>query len=74
MFRNTYRPEFYKQLHRYVHKTYRRHLAIQQLKNLLSNPVKANFEKLKKAASLAWYFPAELIAKQKLKSLEQPAQ
>lgn len=74
MFRNTYRPEFYKQLHRYVHKTYRRHIAIQQLKNLLSNPVKANFEKLKKAASLAWYLPAELIAKQKLKSLEQPAQ
>lgn len=74
MFGNTYRPEFYKQLHRYVHKTYRRHLATQQLKNLLSNPVKVNFRKLKKAASLAWYFPAELIAKQKLKALEQPAQ
>ncbi|HXB32654.1 MAG TPA: radical SAM protein, partial [Puia sp.] len=26
MFRNTYSPEFYKQLHRYVHKTFRRQL------------------------------------------------
>lgn len=73
MFSNTYRPEFYKQLHRYVHKSYRRHIAIQQLKNLFSNPVKTNFQKLKKAASLAWYLPAEFIAKQKLKSLEQHA-
>ena len=27
MFRNTYAPAFYKQLHRYVHKSYRKHLA-----------------------------------------------
>lgn len=73
MFRNTYRPEFYRQLHRYVHKTYRRHLAIQQIKNLVNNPVTMNFEKIKKAASIAWYLPAEIIAKQKLKLLEQPA-
>ncbi|HYF31117.1 MAG TPA: radical SAM protein [Chitinophagaceae bacterium] len=71
MFRNTYRPEFYKQLHRYVHKTYRRHLAVQQLKNILSSPGMITPNKIKKAASLAWYFPAELIAKRKLKALEQ---
>jgi anaerobic magnesium-protoporphyrin IX monomethyl ester cyclase len=70
MFRNTYKPEFYKQLHRYVHKTYRRHVATQQLKDLLSKPANASLTQLKKAASIAYYFPAELIAKQKLKALE----
>lgn len=71
MFRNTYRPEFYKQLHRYVHKTYRRHVAAQQWKSLFTRPSAANFSQLKKAASIAYYFPAELIAKRKLKALEQ---
>lgn len=71
MFNNTYKPEFYKQLHRYVHKTYRRHVATQQIKDLLSRPAALSMSKLKKAASLAYYFPAELIAKRKLKALEQ---
>lgn len=72
MFRNTYPPEFYKQLHGYVHKTYRRHLAAQQWKKLLQHPASINLGKIKKAASFAYYFPAELIAKRKLKLLEQP--
>lgn len=73
MFHNTYRPEFYKQLHRYVHKTYRRHLALQQLKNLLRHPVQASMHAIKKAASIIYYLPTEIIAKRKLKALEQPA-
>ncbi|HEY0680354.1 MAG TPA: radical SAM protein [Chitinophagaceae bacterium] len=70
MFRNTYQPEYYRQLHRYVHKTYRRHLATQQLKRLISHPSLVNLEQIKKAASFAYYLPAELIAKRKLKALE----
>ena len=38
MFRNTYAPAFYKQLHRYVHKSYRKHVAIQHLKKLFAKP------------------------------------
>ena len=71
MFKNTYRPEFYKQLHRYVHKTYRRHLAAHQLKKLIHEPATITLRAIKRAASFAYYFPAELIAKRKLKSLEQ---
>jgi hypothetical protein len=37
MFRNTYAPAFYKQLHRYVHKNYRKQVAIQHLKIYLLN-------------------------------------
>ena len=70
MFRNTYAPAFYKQLHRYVHKSYRKHIAIQQLKNLLSRPLNASFFTFKKALSFLYYAPAAWIDKQKLQSLE----
>src|ERR1700744_4387520 len=36
MFRNTYSPDFCKQLHRYVHRSYRWHMALNQLKQLVS--------------------------------------
>ena len=70
MFRNTYAPAFYKQLHRYVHKSYRKHIAIQQLKNLASRPLRASFYTFKKAMSFLYYAPAAWIDKQKLQSLE----
>src|SRR6202012_4673192 len=38
MFRNPYSPAFYKQLHRYVHKTYRRQLALREVGRLFSRP------------------------------------
>ncbi|HEX9511844.1 MAG TPA: radical SAM protein [Puia sp.] len=72
MFRNTYPPAFYKQLHRYVHKTYRWHLAWQQLKKMLWQPAAITGAGIKKAASIAWYAPAALIAKIRLDRLERP--
>ena len=38
MFRNTYHPAFYKQLHRYVHKSYRKHLSFENWRQLFSHP------------------------------------
>ncbi|MEI9810643.1 MAG: hypothetical protein WDO16_23745 [Bacteroidota bacterium] len=70
MFRNTYAPAFYKQLHRYVHKSYRKHIAIQHLKNLLSRPLAASSFTFKKAMSFLYYAPAAWMDKQKLRSLE----
>jgi radical SAM superfamily enzyme YgiQ (UPF0313 family) len=70
MFRNTYQPAFYKQLHRYVHKNYRLHLAIDNMKGLIQDPFHVNFYKIKKAASVAYYLPATLLAKQKLEALQ----
>jgi anaerobic magnesium-protoporphyrin IX monomethyl ester cyclase len=62
MFRNTHTPAFYKQLHRYVHKTYRSHLALASLKNLFAHPAAMSWASLKRAASLAWYTPSSLLA------------
>jgi anaerobic magnesium-protoporphyrin IX monomethyl ester cyclase len=70
MFRNTYAPAFYKQLHRYVHKSYRKQVAIQHLKKLFAKPLAASSLTLKKAMSFLYYAPAAWIDKQKLNALE----
>jgi anaerobic magnesium-protoporphyrin IX monomethyl ester cyclase len=69
MFKHTYSAQFYRQLHRYVHKNYRKQQALQTLKDLLKLQKKSNFGTLKRALSYIWYVPASMIEKQKLKQL-----
>jgi radical SAM superfamily enzyme YgiQ (UPF0313 family) len=69
MFHNTYPPAFYKQLHRYVHKNYRKHMALQNLRELFTKPA-LSFQNFKRAASVAYYIPATFLAKRKLETLE----
>jgi len=71
MFRNTYQPAFYKQLHRYVHLSYRWHLALQQIKRLVMRPAAVTREGIRRAASIAWYGPASLWGLMKLNKLEK---
>ncbi|MEO8764205.1 MAG: radical SAM protein [Ginsengibacter sp.] len=70
MFRNTYHPEFYKQLHRYVHLNYRKHKAFHTVKKSISSPRTISFSVLKKAISTLYYSPATFYYKQKLKSFQ----
>ncbi len=72
MFRNTYAPAFYKQLHRFVHKSYRKHIAIEAIKNIFSQPASLQFKRIKKAISWLYYSPAAWIAGLKLQKLEKP--
>lgn len=71
MFRNTYQPAFYKQLHRYVHMNYRSHVAWKNLKQVFQKPASVSSYTLKKAASLLYYIPAGMVAKLKLHSLQK---
>ncbi|HUS00372.1 MAG TPA: radical SAM protein [Chitinophagaceae bacterium] len=71
MFKNTYRPQFYKQLHRYVHRSYRKHLAFENMVKLFTNPLQSNLFTLRKALSGFYYFPATFIEKIKLDNLEK---
>ena len=71
MFTNTFRPDYYKQLHTYVHRSYRKHLAINNFGKILLNPFKLNYSMVKKALSGFYYFPAALIAKMKLNVIER---
>jgi radical SAM superfamily enzyme YgiQ (UPF0313 family) len=71
MFRNSYQPAFYKQLYRYVHRTYRMHLALENIRQLFLYPAKTTLKKIKKAASYFYYLPASFLAKVKLNALEK---
>jgi radical SAM superfamily enzyme YgiQ (UPF0313 family) len=70
MFRNTYPPSFYKQLHRYVHQNYHTHLAINSVRRLLSKPASINWKTVKKAGSILYYAPLALLEKFKLRQKE----
>jgi anaerobic magnesium-protoporphyrin IX monomethyl ester cyclase len=72
MFSNTYQPAFYKQLHRYVHKSYRKHLAFENLKQLMTRPFGINSSRIKRALSALYYLPAAYIDKLRLRRLEKP--
>jgi radical SAM superfamily enzyme YgiQ (UPF0313 family) len=71
MFSNTFKPAFYKQLHTYVHKTYRKHVAFENLKHLFLHPFRSNLKTVKKALSGLYYLPAAFLDKQKLRQLEK---
>ena len=71
MFTNTFPPSYYKQLHQYVHKNYHRHLAKNSLVKVINDPLKVNFQSLKKAFSIIYYTPAAFIEKLKLSQLEK---
>jgi anaerobic magnesium-protoporphyrin IX monomethyl ester cyclase len=73
MFSNTYQPAFYKQLHRYVHKSYQKHLAFENIKQLFEHPFRMSISRVKKALSAIYYLPASYIDKLKLRQLEKPA-
>jgi len=71
MFRNTYQPLFYKQLHRYVHKNFKRNLAYQNFLFLLKQPFKVNWSVFKKALAGIYVLPSLFYARIRLKQLER---
>jgi len=73
MFHNTYPPAFYKQLHRYVQENYRKHLAIEQVKNVIQRPSGVSLTAFKKLLSILYYVPSVFFAKLKLNALEKSA-
>jgi anaerobic magnesium-protoporphyrin IX monomethyl ester cyclase len=71
MFKNTFSPEFYKHLHRYVHKNYRKHLALENIIQMFYHPLTITPAAVRKALSIAYYIPATFLAKRKLQFLEK---
>ena len=61
MFQNTYPSAFYKQLHRYIHKVYRKAQGLDHLYNLRLGNVRSI------VAALLYYAPLEWWGKRKLK-------
>jgi radical SAM superfamily enzyme YgiQ (UPF0313 family) len=71
MFSNTFPPSYYKQLHKYVHQNYHKHLAKNSLVKLINNPLSANIKSIRKAVSVLYHAPATLIEGMKLRKLEE---
>ncbi|HEV2355943.1 MAG TPA: radical SAM protein, partial [Puia sp.] len=71
MFRNTYSPAFYKQLHRYVHKTYRRQLALREIGRLSRRPWDLTRKGLRMAVAAGWYLMDAAFAAWRLHRLEK---
>ena len=70
MFKGTFNSKFYKKLHRYVHKEYRKSLALSYLNNLFKNPLKLKKKELRLIALLAYYIPGAMFNKIQLKNME----
>lgn len=73
MYKGTFSPSYYKKLHRYVHKIYRKKQSFENLKNILLNPLTANRKKLRSAFALAYYSPMSLVDSVQLRRLEKIA-
>lgn len=57
MYHGTYPPSFYKQLHRYIHKLFRREQGFQSLKNIFSTPRSSNPIQWKRILMLPYFIP-----------------
>jgi radical SAM superfamily enzyme YgiQ (UPF0313 family) len=70
LFKNTYQPEFYKQLYNYVHASYRKHRALHDLKSLWHPPV-ITLQKMKNILSVGYYEALFFFAKNRLARVEK---
>jgi anaerobic magnesium-protoporphyrin IX monomethyl ester cyclase len=70
MFQNTYGNQFYRQLHRYVHSTYRKHKGYNSLKKLFNNPFRLTSKEIRSGLTTIYYIPTSFTQKQKLRKLE----
>lgn len=69
MFHSTFSPDYYKRLHRYVHKVYRKKQGITNLKNVILAPGKVKPQQIRSALSTLYYIPTAILDKLQLKKL-----
>jgi hypothetical protein len=68
MFKNTYSPAFYKELHQYIHKNFRKHQGYDSVRSIFCNADGLSFETLRRMTMLGYYIPATFIQKRKLEA------
>jgi len=73
MYKGTFSASYYKKLHRYVHKVYRRKQSTLNLRSIINNPFNVNRKKIRSALALAYYSPMSLLDSIQLKRLEKTA-
>jgi anaerobic magnesium-protoporphyrin IX monomethyl ester cyclase len=71
MYKSTFSPLYYKKLHRYVHKIYRRKQGIKNFKNIVIHPLNLNKRKLRSALATFYYIPTAFLDSLQLRRLEK---
>jgi anaerobic magnesium-protoporphyrin IX monomethyl ester cyclase len=66
MFHNTYPPEYYKKLHRYVHLVFRKQQAWMAMRKALKNPLTVTYAELRKMAAACWHMPGLIYERMQL--------
>ncbi len=74
MFKNTYQPAFYKQLHRYVQKNYSRFKALDSIKRTTAGRKLFSVQMIRRIGAYVYYSAGALVLKRRLNRLqyEQP--
>ena len=70
MFQGTFNSKYYKKLHRYVHKEYRKSQAIAYFKKAFSNPLSLSKQHLRGMALYFYYLPSSLIDRYLLQKMQ----
>lgn len=70
MFKNTYQPEYYKKLHRHVHKVFRTRQGLENLRLMLTGARKINKRNLRSVLATLYYIPTSWVDKIQLNKLK----
>lgn len=70
MYRGTFSPDYYRRLHRYVHRTFQTARGFKCLKRLIKKPWALDRKLIRTAAATAYHGPAAMMEKIRLKRLE----
>ena len=70
LFKGTFNSRFYKKLHRYVHKEYRKSQALAYVKQFFRAPLSLTFEKYRTLFLFTYYAPSAFVTKIQLKFME----
>jgi len=71
MFQGTFNSKYYKKLHRYVHKEYRKSQAIANYKSFFKNPLSISASKLRSMLLYFYYLPSSMLDRVILGNMEQ---
>ncbi|MCB2220239.1 MAG: B12-binding domain-containing radical SAM protein [Bacteroidetes bacterium] len=63
MFKNTYPAEFYKRLHRYLHKKFRKRQGLQRIRNFIHHPVRHSHGIVRTIVATVYYIPMTMYYK-----------
>jgi anaerobic magnesium-protoporphyrin IX monomethyl ester cyclase len=70
MFRSTYTPAYYRQLHKYVHSIYRKHKGYKILRKLFNDPLHLSRKEVRSGLTTFYYIPDSFAQRMKLRKLE----